>query len=123
MTPSVEDPENARALIAHALTTFTLSCPDDKKGVAMSLIIPALLARASGDGKPVYRETSIRLLELAGAGQVSFRGVVSAMPAGQKSLLEEILRSGGGGANSKRNADEGEGKEPTIALRMDFGGA
>lgn len=122
ITTSAEDPENARTLVAHALTAFTLSLPDDKKGVAMSLFVPALLVRASGDGELVYKETSTRLLELAGANQLAFKGVVSGMPAGQKVLLEEVLRSGGGG-NSKRNVDEGDGREPTIALRMDFGGA
>ncbi len=90
----------------------------------MSLVLPTLLSRASGEENPggVYPETSARLLELAGADQVAFRGVVAGMTEGQKAFMEAVIKAGRvRGAGQQRSAD-GEDKEPTIALRMNFGG-
>jgi hypothetical protein len=45
----------------------------------MALVVPTLLARAAneeGEDTEVERETSARLLELAGVDQAAFRGVV-----------------------------------------------
>lgn len=130
-----EDPERARGLVAGALTAYATTVPRDRAPVAVALVLPALLARAlseggngdSDDQREVYRETSGRLLELASADQAAFRGVVGAMGEGQKGFLEEVIRVGreaaaaaAGGAGGKRG---GEGtREPSIALKMDFGG-
>ena len=91
----------------------------------MSLIVPTLLSRANSEGEAVYRETSSRLLELAGSDQIAFRGVVSGMSEAQKGFMENVIKEGRmAGQRSIGKVDEGEeeGKEPTIALRMDFGG-
>lgn len=89
----------------------------------MALVLPALLARAlSEGGAEVYRETSARLLELASADQSAFRAVVGGMSEGQRGFLEEVIRAGrqgGGGGGVGR--EEGV-REPSIALKMDFGG-
>lgn len=130
-----EDPEKARALVAHALCQHVAALPpeeeDKRRPVAMALVVPTLLARALGEGGAdgVYRETSARLLELASADQNAFRGVVAGMSAGQRAFLEEVIRSGGGGGGRQ---GEGDGKmgggvgggasQPSIALKMDFGG-
>lgn len=90
----------------------------------MSMMIPTLLSRANSENSPggVYPETSARLLELAGADQSAFRAVVSGMNEGQKAFMEAVIRSGRGSGAQKHRSVEDEGKEPTIALRMNFGG-
>ncbi|KAK4106368.1 ARM repeat-containing protein, partial [Parathielavia hyrcaniae] len=124
-----EDPERARGLVAHALCGYVagLGRGSDngaaRAPVAMALVVSALLARAlSEGGEVVYRETSGRLLELASADQEAFRRVVGGMSEGQRGFLEEVIRSGrqvdGGG---KVGGEDGA-REPSIALKMDFGG-
>jgi HEAT repeat-containing protein 5 len=120
-----EDPEKARGLIAHALTTFVTSLKQPQLSAGMSLVLPTLLSRANGEENPggVYPETSARLLELAGADQAAFRGVVAGMTDGQRAFMEGVIKAGRArGAGQQKNAD-GEDKEPTIALRMNFGGS
>lgn len=127
---SSEDPENARTLIAHTLTSFVPTLSAKQIPTALTLVIPALLFRAaSSEGKSVYKETAARLLELAGTDQAAFRGVVGQMSAGQRGFMEEVIREGGGGRNGDGGAGVGEGRDgeragkgPSIALKMDFGG-
>lgn len=109
-------------MIAHALSSFVTTLRQPQLAVAMSLVIPALLSRANKEGKESYHETSARLLELAGADQGAFRTIVASMNRGQKAFIEEVIKSGQASATQKR-ADTGGNNEPTIALRMDFGGA
>jgi hypothetical protein len=118
-----EDPENARALVAHALTAFVTTLAGPQKGVAMSVIVPTLLARANSEGEEVYRETSARLLDLAGSDQAAFRGVVAGMTDAQKQFMENVIVAGrqAGQGQGKAKDGDGEEREPTIALRMDFG--
>ena len=93
-----EDPENARSLVMHALTQFAISLPTSQKAAAMSLIVPTLLARANGEGVEerdvVFRETSARLLELAGSDQAAFRSVVGNMTDAQKGFMESVIVAG-----------------------------
>lgn len=89
----------------------------------MSVIVPTLLSRANSEGDGVYKETSTRLLELAASDQTAFRGVVGGMGDAQKGFMESVIMQGRAGrGGSKVESGEDEGKEPTIALRMDFGG-
>ncbi|KAI1409551.1 ARM repeat-containing protein [Hypoxylon sp. FL1857] len=115
-----EDPEDARKLVAHTLTQYVASLGSGHAQIAMSIVVPALLSRAASEGAEVYHETSARLLELASADQAGFRGVVAAMNEGQKAFMEEVIRSGrqtSGPAKGSNNTGQ-----PTIALKMDFGG-
>ncbi|KAI0103088.1 ARM repeat-containing protein [Hypoxylon sp. NC0597] len=115
-----EDPEEARKLVAHTLTQYVASLGSGHSQIAMSVVVPALLSRAASEGAEVYHETSARLLELASADQAGFRGVVAAMNEGQKAFMEEVIRSGrqtSGPAKGSNNTGQ-----PTIALKMDFGG-
>jgi len=122
-----EDPESARALVAQTLCQYATGVSKDHTAIAMALVIPALLARATSEGEGggqgsigVYGETSARLLELASANQVAFRGVVGSMSDGQKAFMEEVIRSGRqSGVGRKSDEDE---ERPTIALKMNFGG-
>lgn len=84
----------------------------------MSVIIPMLLARASSEGESVYKETSARLLDLAGGDQGAFRAVIGGLSVEQKGFMESVILQG----RQKVVLDSEEGKgEPSIALRMDFG--
>ncbi|KAI1167480.1 armadillo-type protein [Nemania serpens] len=115
-----EDPENARKLVAHTLTQYVSVIGKDHAQIALSIVVPTLLGRAAGEGPEVYRETSMRLLELASVDQAAFRGVVGAMGEGQKAFMEEVLRSGREDNDADR--DSGNAGQPTITLKMNFGG-
>ncbi|KAI1372972.1 ARM repeat-containing protein [Hypoxylon crocopeplum] len=115
-----EDPESARKLVAHTLAQYVATLGSGHTQIAMSVVVPALLSRATNEGVEVYHETSARLLELASADQAGFRGVVAAMSEGQKAFMEEVIRSGRqtGGPQKGSNTTG----QPSIALKMDFGG-
>lgn len=88
----------------------------------MAVVVPTLLERANKEGDLVYRETSARLLELAGMDQVVFRGVVGNMTEEQKGFMESVILAGRQAQEKGRvEAENDEDREPTIALRMDFG--
>ena len=117
------DPENARSLTAHALTSFVTTTSGDASSAAMCIVIPTLLTRASAEGKAVYLETSKRLLELAGGNLTPvFKGVVAQMSAGQRAFMESVIREGGGAGRSAGENRESVGEsEPSIALKLNFG--
>ena len=149
---SEPDPENARSLIAHALVAFAVSLPslsttihassselsssasdeessskssDSRMSAVLSLLIPGLLARAAAEGMTLYKETAQQILQLASADQLTFRGVVARMDEEKRAFMEEVIRQGGpsgvtGGAG--RKGERNGAGEPTIALKLDFGG-
>ncbi|KAI8634633.1 armadillo-type protein [Xylariaceae sp. FL1651] len=116
-----EDPENARKLIAHTLTQYVSVISKDHVQIAMSVVAPALLSRAASEGPELYKETSVRLLDLAAADETAFRGIVAAMSEGQKAFIEEVLRSGRQAGDEDR--DSSNAGQPTITLKMNFGGS
>ncbi len=118
------DPENARSLTAHALTSFVTTTSGDASSAAMCIIVSMLLTRASAEGKAVYLETAKRLLELAGGNLTPmFRDVVAKMSAGQRTFMETVIREGGGAGRSNGGNRESAGEtEPSIALKLNFGG-
>ncbi|KAF6817130.1 hypothetical protein CSOJ01_02550 [Colletotrichum sojae] len=116
-----EDPENARSLIAHSLSQYVGVVSRDRIPVAMALVLPTCLARASSEGEDVYKDTSARLLELAAVDQNAFRTVVASMSDGQKAFLEEVIRWGRQQGTSEQTSTGASG-QPSIALKMDFGG-
>lgn len=83
-----------------------------------------LLTRAAAGGETLFAETATRLLELAGAEQNAFRAMVAKMSVEQRGFMERVLRDGnhGAGADAEREGME-EREEPSIALKLDFGGA
>lgn len=126
-----EDPERARPHVAQTLSSYVAAVPRDHAPIAMALVVPTLLSRAAsedgGEKDAVYRETSARLLELASVDQAAFRGVVAGMSEGQKAFMEEVIRAGrqsaaGAGAGEKGAGAANGGGQPSIALKMDFGG-
>ncbi len=129
------DPENIRSLVTHALVSFATTLPssgdkesDASKAVAaaFSILIPMLLTRAKSDPNALFPETSARLLELAGADQNAFRNAVAGMSSEQKGFMEEALRTGGAWAQSGKgkagDGNDGGTGEPSIALKLSFGG-
>ncbi|KAF2204363.1 ARM repeat-containing protein [Delitschia confertaspora ATCC 74209] len=119
----VEGLDESRTTLAHSLVAVVSTLPSTaQKEPAMKVIVPALLARASNEGKDTYSETAARLLELAGADAMAFRAVVGGMSAEQKGFMESVIKSGGVGVqNRTRNeGTSGEGGEPSIALKMNF---
>ncbi|OCK79552.1 ARM repeat-containing protein [Lepidopterella palustris CBS 459.81] len=121
----VEGLDESRTVLAHGLTSFVPTLPKiQQKRTAMALVMPTLLARASKEGDETYKETAARLLELAGADQGAFRSVVGDMNAGQRAFMESVIKAGGIGAQARRGEERKreESGEPSIALKMDFGG-
>lgn len=119
-TPSdVEGLDESRPLVAHALTAFVQSISKDKAATAMAIVAPTLLARASKEGSDVYKEIAARLLELAAVDAGAFRSVVGGLGQEQKAFLEEVIREGGARKEVARKEESGE---PSIALKMNFGG-
>ncbi|KAM3451752.1 hypothetical protein MY3296_005032 [Beauveria thailandica] len=117
-----EDPEQARSLTAHSLCLYVGAVDAERTPAAMSLVVPMLMARATAEGEARYPETSARLLEVAAVNQDVFRGIVSAMSAAQRSLLEEVVRSARQVSNSANQNSTDAGGQPTIQLKMNFGG-
>ncbi|CAK7223011.1 hypothetical protein SBRCBS47491_005059 [Sporothrix bragantina] len=157
-----EDPEGARNLVAQTLSAFVARAAVQATAtngtatggnrtsvaVATALVLPALLARASGelekwqeenlgttndadgpdnaksaaaeaDRNTIYKETSGRLLELASADPAAFRSVVGGLNESQRAFMEEVIKAGRQ-AEAAKPAASNNG-QPTIALKMDFG--
>lgn len=117
-----EDPEQARALVAHTLSQHAGLVGPDRVSAAMALVIPTLMARATAEGEEVYSETSERLLELAASDQGTFRAIVGSLSGGQKSFLEEVIRSGRQTVGGPDTAPTAAAGQPSITLKLNFGG-
>lgn len=118
----VEGLDETRSLLTQTLTSFAQTLRAPQQGAAMALIIPTLLARASREGEATYKETALRLLELAGAAQAEFRAIVGKMDDEQKQFMEGVIKNGASKGNANRPQVEREGsQEPSIALKMNFG--
>ncbi len=118
-----DDPEQARSLVAHSLCLYVGAVGADRTAAAMSLVIPTLMARATAEGPERYPETSARLLAVAAINQDVFRGIVGAMSAAQRGLLEEVVRAGQQASSSASENNTDAAGQPTIQLKMNFGGS
>ena len=128
---SSPDPENARPLVVHAVTSFATSLPSaigtsNPRSAAFSIVLPMLLAHAETQRNPASQETATRLLELAASDGDAFRSTVARLSTQQRSFMEGILSEDRDRAEDGRGKGRGEkddGSEPTIALKLDFGSA
>ncbi|QPH01774.1 hypothetical protein C2857_005977 [Epichloe festucae Fl1] len=118
-----EDPERARFLVAHTLCLHVGTIPKSRVPAAMGLVIPTLMTRAAGEGEELYQETSTRLLELASTDQEAFRATVGALNSGQRTFLEEVIRSGQQAGNNGDDSSASNLGQPSITLKMEFGGS
>lgn len=114
----LEGVDETKSILTQALMTFAIN--SESRPAAYSLVIAALLVRASKERKEVSREVSAGLLRLAASDQMAFKTVVMRLDQDQRSLMEKLLREGQGGRpQASRSTTEDRG-EPTIALKMDF---
>ncbi|KAL2351407.1 HEAT repeat protein-like protein [Cryomyces antarcticus] len=120
--PRVDGLGESRSVAAHALTSFVSTLQAEQRPTVMALVVPALLARTSKEGQVLFHETSARLLDLANVDQKAFRGVVANVTPAQRLFLEEVIREGNALGRQARPAAVQELEEPSIALKMDFGG-
>ncbi|PHH70303.1 hypothetical protein CDD82_7218 [Ophiocordyceps australis] len=89
----------------------------------MALVVPALLAQATAHGPDSYAQISDRLLELAALDQHVFKAIVAAMADAQRTLLQDVIRLGRQATGHSDKPHAGTASEqPTITLKMDFGG-
>jgi hypothetical protein len=115
----VEGLDDSRTTLAQTMVAFISTLPKpEQRQIAAKIIIPALLSRA-GNEPGAAGETARWLLEIAGADQQAFRGVVTALTVEQRSFMEGVLKSGQGPVRKEVSRDE-DG-QPQIALKMDFG--
>ncbi|KAK4632053.1 Pof6 interactor protein 1 [Fulvia fulva] len=119
--PDLEGMAETKSVMAQTLTTYTATkIAPDQRPAAIVLVIKTLLSRAAQDGQSVYPRIAARLLELAAADNTTFRTLVGSLAGGEKQLMEKILKSQTGNRGSRQ--DFSSDREPTIALKMNFGG-
>lgn len=118
--PDLEGMEETKMVVAQTCTTYTSKLPTGQKPAAVVLLVNTLLKCASKDGPTSHPGIAARLLELAATDNATFRTLVGSMTGEQKGLLEQILKSQAGNRGVRQ--DLSEEKEPTIALKMNFGG-
>jgi len=118
----VEGLEESRSVTAQTLTMYAGKLPPSSKqqGAAVALFMAVLLQRARTEGGKTYPDMAMRLLDLAAVDNASFRAVVTGMGREEKQFLERVLKSRAAGSQKGRDLDEE--REPTIALKMNFGG-
>lgn len=116
----IEGMDESRTLMAQTLTTFVSRVPPEgnMKAAVTALVMSTLLRRAEKEGQVTWQETAARLLELAAGDNAVFRGVVGSLQAGEKALMESVLKARAGG--QVRRDEGGEKGEPSIALKMNF---
>ena len=120
LTPiELEGIDESKTLMSQTLTMYASKIPPSQKPFAIALFNRTLLGRATVEGTKVYQETASRIIELANTDNPSFRSIVAGMDGEQRQLLEHILKSSAGARKSNHDL---ESREPTIALRMNFGG-
>lgn len=119
----VEGTDESRASVAHTLTTFASALEESRRPAALGVIVPALLQRARVEGERTWRDTSMRLVEMAQGEPASFKAVVAKGLDGEgRAFLQEVIKAG-----EDEDEDEGDGGDlgerggkPSIALKMDF---
>ncbi|KAK4889748.1 hypothetical protein LTR27_011460 [Elasticomyces elasticus] len=116
----LEGLQEGRILTAQTLAAYASRISTSQRPAAIALFMMTLLEWASKTGVAVFPETGARLLDLAAADNATFRAVVSTMDGERKALLERILKARAGVQRAKSDMD-GD-REPTIALKMNFGG-
>jgi hypothetical protein len=120
LAPSdLEGMDESKTIMAQTLSMYTAKVPPPQRPAAVALCISTFLGRAVNEGPKVHQETATRLLELAQADAMTFRNVVAGVEKDQRKILEDILKASAG---ARRKEEFGADHEPTIALKMDFGG-
>lgn len=116
----LEGTNESRGILSQTLVDFARGLPEQQKSAALALAVPTLLSRAAKEGEKTHAETAARLIDLAGADQSAFRTIVGRMDTEQRTFMEKIIRQGQGPKPISRT-NTSEDREPTIALKMNFG--
>lgn len=121
----IEGTEETRSMVAQTLVAFAVALPLEKRALALRVVVPSLLKRAATEGKSTWGDTSVCLMELAGKAQEGFKTSLSQMSAEQKAFVEDVIRQGGvaarvAGDRTNGKGAEGQDRQPTIALKMNF---
>lgn len=118
--PDLEGMRETKSVMGQTLTMYASKLPATQKPPAVVLLVKTLLASAGKDGPSTYQGIAARLLELAATDNNTFRQLVGSLAGEQKQLMEAVLKSGAGNRGPRQ--DYSADREPTIALKMDFGG-
>lgn len=116
----VERIGESKTLMSQTLSMYTAKVPPQQRPVATALAIRALVGRAMNEGPQTYQETASGLLEIANGDNGTFRSILGGMDSTERRVLEHILKSTAG--TRRRSNELMNEREPTIALKMDFGG-
>ena len=118
---TTEDPESVSDFLLHTLTSSVATLSNQRnRSAGLAMIVPVLLLRAENLGQDSFKEMSVRLLEMAAVEPLAFRSCVVSLTGGQRSLLEDLLRSSGGLRKQTDGDVTDNDAKPTIELRMDF---
>lgn len=112
-----EGADESRSLMAQTLTAYVPKVTEPGRPAITALVIMTLLRRAASEGQSTHQESATRLLEVAAADGIVFRGVVASLPTEEKGLMERILKARAG---SQVKQDVGAVGEPSIALKFNF---
>jgi len=115
----LEGLNESRTLMAQTLTMYAARVPQKQQPAIVALVMSALLERASREGRKTHHDTATRLLDLVAVDGASFRAAVTTMQGERRSFLEQVLKSRAG--PQRVTSDFGSDREPTIALKMNFG--
>lgn len=119
--PDLEGMDDTKPVMGQTLTTYiSAKLPAERKPPAVVLAMNVFLSCAAKDGKASYSGIAARLLELAATDNGTFRSFVGSMAGEKKQLMEAILKSQASHRGARQ--DFSAEREPTIALKMDFGG-
>ena len=119
---SRQDPEGARSIILQALIARVNNAQDVAAPAALSLVLPLILHQSTLREDEELSELSRQLLSLASHNPLAFRAVVAKMGQEQKSRMEHIIKAGGGVGRDDSARELANREEPSIALKLNFGG-
>lgn len=123
---SVDDPEQVRPAVLHALVNSVQTIPRLGRTAAMAILMPVLLTSAKqttpkGQKESFGKQAATRLLELATMDQLAFRNTASSLDEDSRNELGELLKSVGVGERKQAATTESyDDEKPAIELRMDF---
>lgn len=123
---SVDDPEQVRPAVLHALVSSVQTLTKSGRTPAMAVLVPFLLISAKrttpqGQKESFGKQAAMRLLELATIDQLAFKTTAASLDEEDRAEMGELLRSVGVGERKQAAVSETyDDEKPAIELRMDF---
>lgn len=120
--PDLEGIDETKLVVSPILTSTVSRLAPEQKPAAVVLLVHTLLVYAGNAGPSAHHSIASSLLQLAATEPATFRNLIGAMSGPKKVLMEQILKSQAGNRRGGRQEGSGgEDREPTIALKMNFG--